>query len=65
MFQGVGVFFVGWTKELGLQDTLVRVGRNFREFIFNLDNCHDHFKEGFPNMKAPSFFVQEENEKGE
>ncbi len=44
---------------------MARVGRHFREFILNLDNCHDYFKLTFTRMRAPSFFVDQEHERGE
>ena len=40
------------------------VTRYFREFIINLDNCHDYFKLTFTRMRAPSFFVDEEHAEG-
>lgn len=64
IFEGVGVYFVTVTSALGLRQTLTSIGRNFRDFIFNLDNCHDYFKLKFTRMRAPSFFVDEECETG-
>ncbi len=46
------------------RQTMARVGRHFREFILNLDNCHDYFKLTFTRMRAPSFFVDQEHERG-
>ncbi len=64
IFEGVGVYFVTVTTGLGLRNTLTAIGRNFRDFIFNLDNCHDYFKLQFTRMRAPSFFVDQEHEHG-
>jgi len=60
----VGVYFVTFYKKLGYRQTVAAVGRYFREFIINLDNCHDYFKLTFTRMRAPSFFVESETDGG-
>ena len=37
-------------------------GRRIRDFYLNLDNLHDYLKYTFPKMKAPSFFIESEDE---
>ncbi|XP_059085303.1 soluble guanylate cyclase 88E-like [Tigriopus californicus] len=64
IFEGVGVYFVNVAEQLGYRQTVLSIAREFREFIMNLDNCHDYFKLTFTKMRAPSFFVDREHEKG-
>lgn len=52
-------------EQLGYRQTVLAIAREFREFIMNLDNCHDYFKLSFTKMRAPSFFVDREHEKGQ
>ncbi len=61
----MGVYFVTFYKKLGYRQTVARIGRYLREFIINLDNCHDYFKLTFTNMRAPSFFIEHEHAGGE
>ena len=64
IFEGVGVHFVSLTHTVGFGQTLERIGRTFRDFMTNLDNCHDYFKNTFPKMRSPSFFIADEDEGG-
>merc|ERR1719394_221086 len=63
-YEGMGVFFVALAQNLGYGMLLSSLGRCFRDFFVNLDNLHDYLKFTFPRMKAPSFFIAEENETG-
>merc|ERR1719394_920418 len=63
-YEGMGVFFVALAQNLGYGMLLSSLGRCFRDFFVNLDNLHDYLKFTFPRMKAPSFFIAEENESG-
>ena len=72
----MGRYFVQIAKDAGYETTLLRLGRNLRDFFNNLDNLHDYLKVKyetellladriilqytFPKMKAPSFFVDSE-----
>jgi guanylate cyclase len=64
IMEGVGIAFVDFYQVLGYRQTVARIAREFREFILNLDNCHDYFKLTFPKMRAPSFFIEQEHENG-
>merc|ERR1712168_1324230 len=63
-YEGMGVYFVTLAADLGYGLMLQSAGRRFRDFFVNLDNLHDYLKFTFPRMKAPSFFIAEENETG-
>lgn len=64
-YEGMGIYFIELTKNLGYGPFLQNLGRYIRDFLLNLDNFHDYLKFTFPRMKAPSFFVEEETEKSE
>ena len=64
-YEGMGIYFVELTRNLGYATFLEALGRNIRDFLLNLDNFHDYLKFTFPRMKAPSFFVEEETETSE
>ena len=63
-YEGMGTYFVKLTKDLKVDKVVWNLGRHLRDFTLNLDNLHDYMKLQFPRMKAPSFFVCEETEKG-
>ena len=45
--------------------SLIQVlGRTFRDFLNNLDNLHEYLRFTFHDMKAPSFFCEEETKDG-
>ncbi|XP_059085656.1 soluble guanylate cyclase 88E-like isoform X1 [Tigriopus californicus] len=62
-YEGMGVYFIELTRNLGYGVFLQNLGRYIRDFLLNLDNFHDYLKFTFPRMKAPSFFVEDETEK--
>jgi hypothetical protein len=62
-YEGMGVYFVDLTIQLGFAKLIKHLGRELRDFFLNLDNLHDYLKFQFPRMKPPSFFVQDETDK--
>ena len=63
-YEGMGKYFVTLAKDAGYENTLLALGRRIRDFYLNLDNLHDYLKYTFPKMKAPSFFIESEDENG-
>ena len=63
-YEGMGKYFVTLAQEAGYGNTLLALGRRIRDFFLNLDNLHDYLKYSFPKMKAPSFFIEFEDENG-
>ena len=63
-YEGMGKYFVTIAQEAGYGNTLLALGRRIRDFFLNLDNLHDYLKFTFPKMKAPSFFIEAEDENG-
>ena len=61
-YEGMGVYFVALTQNLGYADVLKSLGRNLRDMLLNLDNLHDYLRTTFPRIKPPSFFIEEESE---
>ena len=50
---------------LNFDRLLFAIGRDYRDFVTNLDNFHHFINKKFPNMKAPSYFVESESPTGE
>lgn len=63
-FEGVGVSFVKFVETYKFRQLTSLIGREYREFVMNLDNVHHYLGEMFPHMKAPSFFVESESPRG-
>merc|ERR1719334_2217784 len=61
-YEGMGKYFVTLAKDVGYERWLLQLGRRIRDFFLNLDNLHDYLKFTFPKMKAPSFFIESEDE---
>ena len=61
-YEGMGKYFVQLATDAGYRNLLLALGRGIRDFFLNLDNLHDYLKFTFTKMKAPSFFVDTENE---
>merc|ERR1719412_3043038 len=61
-YEGMGKYFVTLAKQVGYERTILLPGRHLRDFYLNLDNLHDYLKYTFPKMKAPSFFIESEDE---
>ena len=62
-YEGMGKYFVTLAKDAGYERTILQLGRSIRDFFLNLDNLHDYLKYTFPKMKAPSFFIEAEDDK--
>lgn len=46
-------------------DKVVRVaGRHYRDFLIEIDNLHEMMRFSFPQLRSPSFNVQEETNQG-
>ena len=58
----MGKYFVTLAEGAGYKQTVLLLGRRLRDFFLNLDNLHDYLKLTFPKMKAPSFFIDSEDE---
>ena len=63
MMEAVGKTFPKFASQYGLDKTVNLLGRNFRDFVTNLDNLHDYLKFKFPRLKPPSFFVEDESDR--
>ena len=61
-YEGMGKYFVTLAIDAGYERMLLQLGRGIRDFYLNLDNLHDYLKFTFPKMKAPSFFIDSEDE---
>ena len=61
-YEGMGKYFVQLATDCGYQNLILALGRGIRDFFLNLDNLHDYLKFTFTKMKAPSFFVDTEDE---
>ena len=61
-YEGMGRYFVQLATDAGYQHLILTLGRGIRDFFLNLDNLHDYLKFTFPKMKAPSFFIESEND---
>merc|ERR1719461_760669 len=61
-YEGMGKYFVTLCQEAGYEKLLLQLGRRIRDFYLNLDNLHDYLKYTFPKLKAPSFFIEYEDE---
>ena len=61
-YEGMGRYFVQLAIDIGYEKMLIQLGRGIRDFFLNLDNLHDYLKFTFPKMKAPSFFIDTEDE---
>ena len=61
-YEGMGKYFVQLATDAGYHYLLVQLGRGIRDFFLNLDNLHDYLKFTFTKMKAPSFFIDTEDE---
>ena len=61
-YEGMGKYFVQLASDAGYRPLILALGRGIRDFFLNLDNLHDYLKFTFTKMKAPSFFVDSEDE---
>ncbi|EDO40362.1 predicted protein, partial [Nematostella vectensis] len=59
-----GVCFVKFFSFYGY-DPIIRVsGRHFRDFLIGIDSLHEHMRFGYPKMKSPTFYCDEETSTG-
>ena len=61
-YEGMGIYFVELSKQLGYHSLVKKLGRDLRDLLLNLDNFHDYLRKTFPRIKSPSFFIEEESE---
>ena len=59
-----GTYFVKFIGQYGYDTMLKVLGRHLRDFLNGLDNLHEYLKFSYPRLKAPSFRIDNENEKG-
>jgi hypothetical protein len=59
-----GQAFVTFFSQFGFEKILRVAGRNFRDFLYSIDQLHESNRFTFPHMKSPMFFVEGEDEKG-
>jgi len=62
--EGMGFYFVEFCSKYGYGDVLALLGRELRDFLNGLDNLHEYLKFSYPRLRAPSYFVDNENETG-
>ena len=55
-----GFFWTVYSANAGYGELLKSVGRSFPEFLRNLDQMHARIKISFPELRPPSFAVQDE-----
>lgn len=55
---------MGYFSNFGFEKILRVAGRNFRDFLYSIDQLHDSNRFVFPQMKSPLFFVESEDENG-
>jgi len=63
-FEGMGFYFVEFAAQYGYGDVLALLGRELRDFLNGLDNLHEYLKFSYPRIRAPSYFVDNENPQG-
>ncbi|XP_015840578.1 soluble guanylate cyclase 89Db-like [Tribolium castaneum] len=59
-----GKCFVRFFSNYGYDLTIKATGRNFTDFLENVDNIHIQFTLSYPKMKSPSMYVTEVDENG-
>lgn len=59
VLEGFGKHWVLYTAEAGYGEMLAMFGADLRSFLNNLDNLHSHVGMSFPDLKPPSFTVEE------
>ena len=63
-FYPKGASFVEFFSNYGFEKILKVAGRNFRDFLYSIDQLHDSNRFTFPKMKSPLFFVESEDKRG-
>ncbi|CAH1785621.1 unnamed protein product [Owenia fusiformis] len=64
LMERFGLSFVGFVGRFGYDRILRVLGRNFRDFLNNLDNLHEYLRFSYPKLKPPSFFIEQESRQG-
>ncbi len=59
-----GQNFVKFFSKFGFEKILRVAGRNFRDFLYSIDQLHESNRLTFPHMKSPTFFVESEDVNG-
>jgi len=54
-----GEHWVLYTAQAGYGEMLAMFGSDLRAFLFNLDNLHSHVAMTFPDLRPPSFKVEQ------
>ncbi|XP_054167307.1 soluble guanylate cyclase 88E-like [Oppia nitens] len=60
----IGISFVSMVGAYGYDKVLSVLGRHFRDFLNGLDNLHEYLRFSYPKLKPPSYFVNNETDKG-
>ena len=60
----MGYFFVEFVGNFGYGDVLALLGRALRDFLNGLDNLHEYLKYSYPRLRAPSYYCDNETDKG-
>ncbi len=59
ILEAFGEHWVLYTAQAGYGDMLAMFGTDLRAFLLNLDNLHSHVAMTFPDLRPPSFEVEE------
>ena len=59
-----GLCFVSFLTHYGYEKLLKIYCRQFRDFLAGIDNLHEQFRFGFPQLRSPSFRCDEETADG-
>lgn len=59
VLEAFGEYWTMYTVSEGYGELMAMFGSNLKEFLGNLDRLHGHVQMGFPNLKPPSFKVED------
>ncbi|XP_050303874.1 soluble guanylate cyclase 89Db-like [Anthonomus grandis grandis] len=59
-----GHCFVRFFSNYGYDLTIKATGRNFTDFLENVDNIHSQFRLSYPKMKSPSMYLTKVDQNG-
>lgn len=59
ILQGFGEYWVLYTAEAGYGDMLAMFGGDLSSFLANLDTLHSHVAMTFPELRPPSFAIEQ------
>lgn len=59
-----GHCFVRFFSNYGYDATIKATGRNFTDFLENVDNIHSQFRMSYPKMKSPSMYLTKVDRNG-